>query len=122
MSGTQRIGGPVEIQAGGIRLKVKPGATYNLGHPKREGVLGAKDAHGYKEAPQMAFVEAEVTDHRTLDVKALTTMEDATVTVTAPNGKTILFHNAYYAGEGTVSTDEGSLTIRFESTRPAEEI
>ena len=57
MAGNQRVGGPVEIQAGGVRLSVKSGATYNLGHPKRETIMGASRGHGYKETPQPSFIE-----------------------------------------------------------------
>jgi len=122
MAGNQRVGGPYELQAGGVRLNGKAGATYNLGHPKREAVMGAAKGHGYKETPQPSFVEVDVTDAPDLDVKALVIMEDATVTLKVANGKTILLHNAYYAGEGTIATDEGSIGCRFESLQPAEEI
>lgn len=122
MAGNQRVGGPYELQAGGIRLNGKGGATYNLGHPKREAVMGASVGHGFSEKPQVAFVEADVTDSDTLDVAALVTMRSATVTLKVANGKTILLHNAYYAGEGTIATDEGSIGCRFESLQPAEEI
>ena len=122
MSGNQRVGGPYELQAGGVRLNGKAGATYNLGHPKREAVMGASSGHGFKETPQPSFVEVDVTDSDTLDVKALVTMRDVTVTLKVANGKTILLHNAYYAGEGTIATDEGNIAVRFESGQPAEEI
>lgn len=122
MAGNQRVGGPYELQAGGVRLNGKGGATYNLGHPKREAVMGASAGHGYKETPQVSFVEVDVTDAADLDVKAVATMKDATVTLKVANGKTILLHNAYFAGEGTIATDEGNIGCRFESLQPAEEI
>lgn len=122
MSGTQRIGGPVEIQVGGVRLSVKAGTSYNLGVPKRSSVMGSKQMEGYKEEPQPAFVEFVITDKRTTDVKALQKMEDVTLTMTVPNGKTILLHNAFHAGEGTITTDEGEIASRFESAREGEEI
>jgi hypothetical protein len=122
MSGNQRVGGPYELQAGGVRLNGKGGASYNLGHPKREAVLGASGGHGFTEKPQVSFVEVDVTDNDALDVKALVTMRDKPVTLKVANGKTILLHNAYYAGEGTITTDEGSIGCRFESLQPAEEL
>lgn len=121
MSGSQRLAGPTGLQAGGIRLAIKSGCTYNLGSPKREAVMGSQEVEGFKENPQTPFVEFEAFDKANLDVKALEAMVDTTVTVDAPNGKTIVFHNAYWAGEGTHNTDEGTLSGRFEAPR-AEEV
>lgn len=122
MSGNQRVGGPYELQAGGIRLSGKAGASYNLGAPKAETLMGASGGHGYTEKPQPAFIEADITDNADLDVKALVKMRNVTVTLKVANGKTILLHNAIYAGEGTIATDEGSIGARFESPVEGEEI
>ncbi len=121
MSGNQRVGGVIKLQAGGVRLKVKGGATYNLGVNKRETVMGADGPHGHTEKPQIAFIEADITDDPSLDVKALAAMKNATVTLELANGKTILLHQAVQVGELTFNTDEGNGTVRFEGIS-AEEI
>jgi hypothetical protein len=121
MAGNQRIGGPYELNAGGVRLNGKTGATYNLGSPKRETMLGPTGSHGHTEKAQVPFVEVDVTDSADLDVKALQNMVGVTVTLKVANGKTILFHDAIYAGEGTIGTDEGNIGCRFEA-KSAEEV
>ena len=122
MAGSQRVGGPYKLQAGGVSLAGVGDATYNLGHFKTETVLGPNGGNGYKDISQVSFIEVDVTDRDNLDVKALVLMRNVTATLTVANGKTILLHNARYAGEGTISTGEGNLGCRFESDRPGEEI
>lgn len=121
MSGNQRVGGIVNLQAGGVRLKVKGPPTYNLGVPKRETVVGADGVHGHSEKPQPPFIEAECTDDPALDLKALAAMTNVTVTMACANGKTILLHQAVQTGECTVNTEEGSFSVRFDGVQ-AEEI
>lgn len=118
---SQRKGGTIQIQAKGVTYDAKGNFTYNLGRPKREAIVGADGVHGYKETPQPSFLEGEFTDRGNLDLNALVTMEDATVTLSLANGKTVVFSDAWYAGEGTVSTDEGNIGVRFESIE-AEEV
>jgi Phage tail tube protein len=118
---SNRRGGLIQFAAGGVTFDAKGNFTYNLGSPKREAVVGADAVHGFKETPQVAFVEGEITDRGNLDLKALTLMDDATVTLNLANGKIIVLGGAWYAGEGTGNTDEGNIGVRFEGTR-AEEI
>lgn len=118
---SQRKGGVIQIQVKGVNYDAKGNFTYNIGRPKREAIVGADKVHGFKETPQPSFLEGEFTDRGNLDLNALLTMEDATVTLGLANGKTVVFRDAWYAGEGTVSTDEGNIGVRFESVE-AEEI
>ncbi len=123
MSGPQRVGGPYELQAGGVRLSGKGGASYNLGIPKTKTIAGADlRGAGYTEEHQVTFIECAATDRDSLDVKALQRMRDVTVTMKVANGKTILLHRARYASEGTVTTEEGEIGIRFESDAEGEEL
>ena len=36
--------------------------TYHLGIPKREAVIGPDRVHGYKEMPQVAYIEGAITE------------------------------------------------------------
>lgn len=119
---SQRRGGTINFQIDGVIYDAKGSFSYNLGAPKREGIVGADSVHGYKEMPQIAFIEGEITDRGNLDVAALVTMDDVTVTLSLANGKAIVLYGAWFAGEGTVTTEEGAIPIRFEGSSAAQEI
>ena len=101
---------------------VKAGVSYGLGNWKRESIAGGDRIHGYKETPQPAFIEGEVTDKGSDDTKAFLELDDSTITLELANGKTIILRNAYQVGEGNVGTEEANVAFRFESTEPAEEM
>jgi hypothetical protein len=117
----QRRGGIIQLQLNGELQDAKGNFTYNLGRPKREAIVGADGIHGYKETPQVAFVEGEITDRGNLDLDKLVTMKDATVTLELANGKVVVLRDAWYASEGTGNTEEGNVAVRFEG-KSAEEI
>lgn len=110
----QRRAGLIQVQVGGVIQDAKGSWTYNLGNPKRETIIGADGVHGFKETPQPKFIEGAITDRGNLDLAALTSTIGATVTLQLSNGKTIVLGNAWYAGEGTASTEEAEIPVRFE--------
>lgn len=115
-----RVGGIIQVQVDGVIQQAKGEFSYNLGHPKREPVVGSDGMHGWKETPQPAFVEGEITDRQDLDLGALVDTTGATVTLVLANGKTVLFPNAFYSGEGTGHTDEGNVDFKFNCSRGEE--
>lgn len=121
MAGKNRIGGLIALKVNGDIYFAKGNFTYNLGKPKKEGVVGSDVVHGYKETPQMPFVEGEITDRQELSLEDLVTLDDATVTLELANGKVITLSEAWYAGEGTGNTEEGNIACRFEGMS-AEEV
>ena len=116
-----RVSGLLYVRVDGIQRNALGNWTYNLGTPRREAVVGADRIHGYKEMPQPAFIEGEITDQSDLDLAALQKLDDATVTLELGNGKTIVLRNAWYASEGTVGTENANVQVRFEGLS-AEEI
>jgi hypothetical protein len=110
-----RRGGTIQVQVNGVLQEAKGNFTYGLGTPKRESIVGADGVHGYKETPQPAFVEGDLTDRASLDLRALLTTDGATVTLALANGKVIVLRDAYQVGEGVGNTDEGNFTVRFEA-------
>lgn len=118
---SQRRAGLIQLQVQGEIFDAKGNFTYNLGRPKREAIVGADGVHGYKETPQVAFIEGMITDRGTLDVAGLTTGTDLTITLTAGNGKVISLGEAWWAGEGAVTTEEAEIAVRWEA-KTAEEI
>jgi len=121
MAGELRRGGIIFVKIDGEIYNAKGSFTYNLGKPKRDAIVGADAIHGYKEVPQIPFIEGEVTDEPTMDLEKLVTAENATVTLELANGKVISLREAWYAGEGTGNTDEGNIGVRFEA-KSGEEI
>lgn len=117
----QRRAGTIQVQINGEVQDAKGGFTYNLGRPKREAIIGSDVVHGYKEIPQVAFIEGVITDRGNLDLSALVTITGATVTIALANGKTVMLNQAWFAGEGTGSTEEGEIQVRFEGA-DAEEV
>lgn len=111
----QRIGGTIQFQINGAIYDAKGNFSYNPGRGKREAVLGADRVHGYKESPQVAFIEGEITDNENVDLPSLLDTKDATVHLALANGKAFTLRNAWYAGEGTVTTEEGAIPVRFEA-------
>ena len=109
----QRRAGLLQLQTGGEIQDAKGEFTYNLGVPKREEIVGSDGVHGFKETPQVAYIEGAITDRSTLDVKALVSGKDVTVTLALANGKTISLRNAWFAGDGNITTGEGEIAVRW---------
>lgn len=118
----QRRGGIIQLQIAGVLQDAKGSFSYNLGQPKKTAIEGSSAIHGYSEKPQVAFIEGEITDRGTLDLKALNLTTDVTVTLELANGKVIVLRDAWNAGEGTGNTEEGNIAVRFESSTQGEEI
>lgn len=118
---SQRRGGIIQVQVNGEIYDAKGNWTYNLGRPKREAIIGADTVHGYKETPQVAFIEGEITDRGSLDLDALVRVSLSTITLELANGKVIVLQEGWYAGEGTGNSEEGNIAVRFEGVT-AEEV
>jgi Phage tail tube protein len=118
----KRVGGMIDLKINGQMYQAKGNFTYNLGHPKKDAVVGAASIHGYTEKPQVPFIEGEITDNAGISLKALTTVTDATIQLTLGNGKILIMSGGWFAGEGTGNTDEGNIGVRFESDIPMDEV
>lgn len=110
----RRIGGIIFVQINGELQQAKGEFTYSLGVAKKEMVVGSDGVHGYKEMPQVPYIEGALTDYTELDLEALQKSKDVTVTLQLANGKTMVLERAVYASEGAVSTEEGEIEARFE--------
>jgi len=107
-------GGIIYLKYDGALYDATGKFTYNLGRPKKEAIVGVEAVHGFKSTPQTPFIEGAITDHRKLDVAGFVEKFEGTVTLELANGKTISLKEAWYAGEGTVDTEEGEIGVRFE--------
>ncbi len=118
---SQRRAGILYLKVNGNQYDAKGNFSYNMGAPKREAIVGADAIHGFKETPQVPFIEGELTDRSDFDLSALLNLENATATLELANGKVFVLRDAWYAGEGTVQTEESNINFRLEGIQ-AEEI
>jgi hypothetical protein len=109
-----RIGGVIAFKIGGEQYSAKGSFSYNIGVPKKEMVVGSDAVHGFKETPQVPYIEGAITDNDGLDLEALQRLRDVTVTCDLANGKTVSIEQSVYAADGVVTTEEGEIEIRFE--------
>lgn len=109
-----RVGGKLFVAVNGERLPAKGSFTWNLGEDMREGIVGHDTVHGYKELPQIPFIEGAITIQPATDVRALLRTTNATVTLETAAGQVIVLESAWYANEGSAQTEEGELAVRFE--------
>jgi hypothetical protein len=121
MAGNKRVGGIISLKIDGDMYFAKGDFTYNLGLPKREGVVGSDRVHGYKEVPQIPFIEGEITDRQEMSLETLMGIKDSTITLELANSKVIVLREAWNAAEGTGNTGEGNIGVRFEGMS-AEEV
>ena len=115
-----RIGGTIQFKINGETFLSKGSFSYNIGVPKKEMIAGSDQVHGFKEMPQIPYIEGAITDTSELDLEALQTLRDATVTVFLANGKTVVVEQAVYAADGVVTTEEGEIEVRFEGIKGRE--
>lgn len=120
MTDPNRIAGYMEISKNGTKLAAAGTFSYDLGIPKRDGVVGPDAHHGYKETPKISYIEGSVIVKPDLNITDLCNTTNATITLVLATGKTIVLGDAYYAGEGTGDTDGGTVQVRFEGMRANE--
>ena len=121
MANKNRRAGVLYVRIDGQQYDAKGDFTYRLGYPKREGMMGPDRVHGYKEMPQIPFIEGEITDARDLKLQELQNLTESTMTLELANGKSIVLRDAWYAADGDIGTEEGNIQVRFEGMS-AEEI
>lgn len=120
MALSHRIGGTISFAVNGETYSIAGHFKYNLGKPKRVAKHGPGGFRGWIEEPQPAFIEGEMQDHGGLDLAALVTLTDGTVTLKLANGKTIALHDAVFSGSGDTETAEGKINGRFDGSSAEE--
>lgn len=118
---SQRISGIISVTANNQAYDAKGDFVYNIGSPKRDTIIGSDGVHGFKETPQVPYIEGEFTDRGSLSLVDLTTLENATIKIGLSNGKIFVLSEAWFASEGEVSTGEGNIKVRFEG-KSAQEV
>lgn len=109
-----RVGGIIQVKVNGEIYRAKGAFDYDIGTAKKEGVVGMDEVHGYKEIPQIPYIEGTITDSEDMSLLDLSSIRDATVTLDLANNKTIVLRNAWYASNSKGNTEEGEIEARFE--------
>ena len=113
------VGGIISFMRNGRRLLVKGNLTYGLGTAKRTAVVGLDGPHGFKVERQVPYFEGTITDDGELDLKELFEGTSDQIVAQLENGRTMALNDAWYAGEGSVSVEEGEVSVRFEGLTAA---
>lgn len=120
--GAEAVAGVIEVKGNGVSFNAKGSFTFNLGLIKRDAVLGSNGkVQGYNEAGQVPSIKGLITDKSDVsfsnDIASIT---DATITLEVPNGKTYMFEEAWYSGDGDGDTGEGTFQLEFQAMRSEE--
>jgi hypothetical protein len=110
----RRVAGIAFFKIDGRQLETAGSFTVNPGQPMREGKLGTSRVAGFSDKPQIPSIEGKIVLTPGLSLKELTTMQDVTLTVEAPNGSTFILREAWFSGAGTYTTEEGEVAFKFE--------
>lgn len=113
---SQRKGGIIQVQRNGEILDAKGDFTVGYGRPLKTAIIGADRVHGNKHEVQVPYIEGAITDRGSLDLADLFDMDGETITLVYANGKSVALADAWFAGEGTVTTSEGEVAVRWEGT------
>jgi len=111
----RRVGGIIFFKVDGELFQSKGEFTYNINPNKRESVVGADVIHGFSETPKAIFIEGAITDSDELDLENFLSLRDSTITLELANGKVIVLREAFYAGDGDVTSSQGEIQVRFEA-------
>lgn len=117
----KQIGGIVILTADGLVLNAKGSWTWNLGQAMRESVIGADRIHGRKEIPQVGKLEGIISYTEDLTLKVLLNLIDATITMVLGNGHTFILRDAFFAGEGDGTTEDGEIAVIFNGEADIDE-
>lgn len=105
--------GHISVKYNGVTLAANGEFTYNLGASVRESLLDeAGGVAGYSESSQENMIEGAIFDDSDITLTDILNLDGATVTLELNNGKTIVQRGAWYAGDGSVSTKEGSIPFK----------
>lgn len=109
-----RVGGIISLQINGVREQAAGQFTFNDGAPIREAAVGADGVHGYMEKPGTPFIEGAIRLRPGLNVRELKATVDGEVSLELGSGQVFILRDAWYAGEGNITTEAGEVAARFE--------
>lgn len=115
------IAGIVYFKIDGTLYNVRGNVKYATGDRERETITGLDGVHGYKEMPTAPFIECDISDNGSLDLKKLQDFTESTVTLELASGKQVILRDGWLVTRPEMDGSEGQATIRFEGMS-AEEV
>lgn len=109
-----QVGGIRSLRIDGVVWPAKGNWTVNMGTPERAAVIGADGPHGYKETHRVARFEGTITLQGGRSVSEITGLTESDVVLEMTDARTFILREAWYAGSGDVTTEEGELAAAFE--------
>lgn len=115
MPNQDRIGGIVEVIVDGESLEITSDAwQWNLGEPKREGVVGGNGRPvGYTETPVLPMLKGKVHVTSRTKLRELLRKGSATCILKLPWGQSFVLREAWTQSEGEVDTAKSEMTLEF---------
>jgi hypothetical protein len=115
MARTKPIGGYADVRFNDQVLLFRGDMTYNFQVFQKTGVRGRDSRfHGHTVAPQVPFIEMEISWDGSVTTKQLEAAMDATVSCTLADGRQLVLRGAYVAGEINPNVDEAKCKLRWE--------
>lgn len=115
------IGGEHKLYIDSKEYILKGDPTYDLGGTKRTPIDTVGGKVFSKRETVHSSISGTIVNTSELDLVALREIKDATITLECPNGKVVVFKNAFFTEDLSVSGGEGEVSFAFAAD-PAEEI
>lgn len=115
------IGGEHKLFIDSKEYILKGDPTFDVGGVKRTPIDTISGKTFSKKETIHSSISGTIVNTSALDLVALREIKDATITLECPNGKVVVFRNAFFVEDLSVSGSEGEVTFSFAAD-PAEEI
>jgi hypothetical protein len=112
-----RLGGVLNIIAGGVALEVRGAVTLRTGSGVRTAVVGQTGTHGYTEEPSTPGVSVEVSHRADFDLAALKANDDMTLQIDLQDGSSYALANAWLANDPQVNLIDAGTTLEFDGLK-----
>jgi len=117
----QDIGGVHKLYVNSVEYILKGDPTFDVGGVKRTPIDTISGKVFSKKEIVHSSVSGTIVNTSELDLVALREMKDATIILACPNGKQVVFRNAFFTEDPSVSGSEGEVSFAFAAD-PAEEL
>lgn len=108
------IAGLIYVKVNGTQYSAAGSFTVSLGNVSKEALVGHTGVDGFKVLPKVPFIEGPIRDFQDIDLNALESLKDVTVTVELTGGKVAVLRNADQVNALELNTETGEVNVRFE--------
>lgn len=115
------IGGVHKLYINSQEYILKGDPTFDIGGVKRTPIDTISGKTFSKKEIAHSSISGTIVNTSSLDLVALREIKDATIILECPNGKQVVFRNAFFTEDLSVSGSEGEVSFAFAAD-PAEEI